>query len=1407
MAVLLLTTLATAQTRAVLLPYTINSYAGTFGVSGNTGNGGPATAAKLNTPQAVAADPLGNIFIADLSNLVIRKVDATTKIISLYAGGGTVCAAKTDSSGDGCPPLQAIFSGDRGVTTDPLGNVYVIDYSKSLVRKINAAGTLITAFAGTGSGGLGADGVLATTSAVKNPIMAAVDGNGVMYLADTGNNRIRKIDANGYITSLSTAVSGPDGITVDPLGTNLYVADTSHYIVVKMDTTTGATTTVAGILGSSGFTGWSGTANTMKLAKPTSVATDFAGNIYIMDISNGVIWFVDVNTGYMRAVAGNGQTVPTTPCTTVIDAGGDGCVATLAVLGKGGSSIDNMGFDPTGNLFIAEYNNQVVRQVSVNTQFPATTVGNNVIQTVDMHFGAGDSPSGSGFSIASGSGFSVQPTGSCTTLGDNTQDCLVQVTFAPAAPGATSAVVSVVSSLGTLYNFTVNGTGLDPAPNAQSQTVSMNINVASAVTLSATDQFNAALTYTVLSNPTHGTLSGTAPSLTYTPTTGYYGVDGFTFKANNGTFDSNVANVTLNVNNTPATAQPQTVSVSEGGNVPVVLAATQASNAAITYTVVDCPVHGTLSGIVSCPAVLAGNTATYTPTDGYYGPDGFTFKANNGAGDSNTALVTVNVTFAVDPNSVSAMPTQLTFAPVSIGMGSSSQVVTFTNKSGSGIVVTPSLTAGFTVRNNNCTSSIAPGFSCNLYIASTPTSVDQTTGTLSLYYGGASPKVITLAATPVSLVDINLTPMSFPATAVGLGSPSQTVNVFNRTGVPVTVAPSIAVSDFIVASNNCPASLPALNGCTIWVRFTPKTAGPLSGVLAVTAGGSTQNVNLSGAGVGLITVSPAALTFPTTVVGQGSSSQAVGVLNSTGSVISLAAATTGDFLISANNCPAQLQINYGCYIYVRYTPTAGGTRTGSLVVTPSVGGAQTVALTGLGQAFITAGPSSLTFSTVSVGQGSSSQTVDIANRTGVPISITPTMAGSNFMVSANNCPAQLAANNGCTIWVRFTPKSAGPVTDTLTLTPSTGSAVTVALLGSSYVVAADGSGDFTAVQAAVNALPAAGGVITIKPGTYTEVVNITKPNVQLRGLGSDPSQVVITYDNANGTLAPGGGTLSTSGSATVTVGGDNFYAENLTMQNTYDMEVDQAQANSQAVAFYVKADRAVLRNMRFIGRQDTVYATSKSCTTSNGPCVAGRQYFYNSYIEGNVDYIFGDGASVFDSCTIHTVRHEDVITHKETGATVTAQSMRYPGQYSGYVFTNSTFDSGPVPAGELGHSSMDVGIDYLTGLPYADRTTSKVYLGRPWPQGLPYSTVVIMNSNINFLINPTGWQSWSGITTVPPQSDLLTSTYAEYNNTMIPGATGPREQYAITLTSGTAAPYATTTFLLGSDNWNPIIIK
>jgi hypothetical protein len=184
----------------------------------------------------------------------------------------------------------------------------------------------------------------------------------------------------------------------------------------------------------------------------------------------------------------------------------------------------------------------------------------------------------------------------------------------------------------------VGVTPAPPGPAAQSQSVITNQDTPVDITLKAVSPNNFPLTYTVLAQPAHGQLSGVAPDLTYTPNAGYSGDDSFTFKANDGTADSNVAIVSITVRppNQPPVAQNGTVTVEAGTTAAITLSASDPDDDPLTYTVLTSPAHGLLSGTAP--------NLTYTPNAGYVGGDLFTFKANDGTTDSNVAQVDISVT-------------------------------------------------------------------------------------------------------------------------------------------------------------------------------------------------------------------------------------------------------------------------------------------------------------------------------------------------------------------------------------------------------------------------------------------------------------------------------------------------------------------------------------------------------------------------------------------------------------------------------------------------------------------------------------------------------------------------------------------------------------------------------------------
>ena len=304
------------------------------------------------------------------------------------------------------------------------------------------------------------------------------------------------------------------------------------------------------------------------------------------------------------------------------------------------------------------------------------------------------------------------------------------------------------------------------------------------------------------------------------------------------------------------------------------------------------------------------------------------------------------------------------------------------------------------------------------------------------------------------------------------------------------------------------------------------------------------------------------------------------------------------------------------------------------------------------------------------------------------------------------------------------------------------------------LVAADGSAQFKTVQEAIVAAPDGNVRIDIKPGEYRQVLTISANGVELRGLGKTPQDVVLVFDNTH--TSAGG----TGKSATVTVSGDDFHATNLTIANDFEKHHDRAEEGSQAVALHITGDREIFRRVRLLGYQDTLYADSKTCHAAGetGPCRASRQYFADCYIEGHVDFIFGDAKAVFDRCEIHGMAHPIV--------TITAQSRVRPDEDSGYLFRNCTIT--------------------------ADPAVRDLLLGRPWRD---YSTAVFVNTEFKGTLDPKGWMEWSG--------RLKTSDYAEYGSHGLAGDLTQRIAPSRQLTAADLVRYTAKVWLAGEDGWEP----
>lgn len=320
---------------------TITTIAGN-GLSGFGGDGGPAVGAVFSSPSGVALDASGNIFVVDKYNYRVRKITASTGVISTYAGGGTGTAYGVDAT-------TAMFEMPYSIFINSANDVFVTDHYFDMTFRIDNATHAIYSRCGSHTQGCDGDGGTGDGARMMLPAASCEDGAGNTYIADQGCGKIRRVDGATGIVSTLASLSGVNAVFFDPTTTtDLYVAQMYTHQILKLNVATGVTTVVAGT-GVAGNTGNVGYAINATIGTPAAIFVDNHHGLYFTDNTYSVVRKINLTTGQIYNIAGTG----------VAGYSGDGGVSPYAELSyPSGIWVDNAGY-----IYVADEGNNVIRKI------------------------------------------------------------------------------------------------------------------------------------------------------------------------------------------------------------------------------------------------------------------------------------------------------------------------------------------------------------------------------------------------------------------------------------------------------------------------------------------------------------------------------------------------------------------------------------------------------------------------------------------------------------------------------------------------------------------------------------------------------------------------------------------------------------------------------------------------------------------------------------------------------------------------------------------------------------------------------------------------------------------------------------------------------------------------------------
>ncbi len=858
---------------------------------------------------------------------------------------------------------------------------------------------------------------------------------------------------------------------------------------------------------------------------------------------------------------------------------------------------------------------------NVNTTSAAQSVTISSIGTAAVNLSPIAAPSGDysisantcGATLAAGANCSVSITFTPTSTGTRTGALTISDDAAGSPQAVTLTGTGQTKMIGVTSLVTYTGQDVNTTSAAQAVTVSnmgtaaLNLNpitsptgdyAISANTCGATLASGSTCSVSITFKPTAtGTRTGTLTVLsdaTNSPqSASLTGIGQTQFL----TLTTNLLTYPAQLTNTTSAAQSVTIS--------------STGTATVHLSPIAAPTGDYAISVNTCGATLAAGTncsvsVTFTPT-----VTGTRTSALNVTGDATNGPFPVSLTGLGITKLLSLSTNLLTYAAQNVSTTSAAQSVTISNIGTATVnlnaIAAP--TGDYGISANTCGATLASGATCSVSITFTPTSTGTRTGTLTVTSDATtSPQTVNLTGSGQvnsKTISLSTSTLTFNGQNLSITSAAQSVTVSSIGTATVNLSPITApTGDYAISANTCPATLAPGSNCSVSITFTPTATGTRTGTLSVAddATGSPQTVNLTGLGqTQLLTLSTNLLTYPAQNVSSTSPAQSVTISNTGTATLTLIAipTPTGDYSISANTCGGTLSAGANCSVSITFTPTAIGTRTGTLTITSNAtNGPFTVNLTGVGQTkLLTFSSNLLTFPGQLLNTTSAAQSVTISSTGNTAVNLNPIAAPTgNFAISADTCPAILAAGTNCSVSITFTPTVGGTNGGALTITDdATGSPQTVSLTGFGQTKLLGFGGITTLTYAAqnLNTTSAPQSVTLFSTGNTT---------VNLNAIAAPTGDYAVNSTTCGATLAAGA-TCSISVTFTPTAGGTRTGTLTVTGDATNSPQsinlTGTGQSGLKTISQNFTSFTYQAQNVGTTSAQQTVSFTSTGNTTVN----------------------------------------------------------------------------------------------------------------------------------------------------------------------------------------------------------------